>query len=450
MKIRRRASKKHEVAATDRWLVHGRICFRITGVVLAANFGYTFVRIDKSFSEASWLEHELGRQLEGIWGTRAQNGSHWKAAGSIEPLHLPKEQDISDTSMTKILPVLTVYGTADDNPDNEQLPHPHAGARFADGKLGLVVNPDPQRMDLNGKRPLDCPKGPFPGIEEDGGYDALQKIRSGLTQSKQFIQEESSKGRKVPRILCMVYAHAGSHDRVRAIANTWGKDCDGFFAASTKTDHTIGAINLLHKGDEHYENMWQKVRSIWAYAYDYYKDDYDYFHICGDDAFVIPDNLRAYAMPEEVKRLEEGYVDAFSKSIPSAPGAAKIRPRYLVFGAPHFWSGKGVFPDGGPGYTFNRAALNLFVEDGLPKILPDLRDPREDVFVGGYFREKGHFVVDTRDSEGGARYIDTDLDHQSKPRWMVASSGVVCHQLDWSRNSILSGLISWVAFHHRQ
>lgn len=367
--------------------------------------------------------------LDSSWTDYVSSDLYWDNLHFVEPIYkrlniqllqLLKEQNLFDAFTTsKVSPVLTgtkpLYGIADDKPDNEQLSHPHAGARFADGKLGLVVNPDPARMHLNGKLPLACPEGPFPGIEESGGYDALQKIRNGLIQSKQFIQEESSKGRKVPRILCMVYTHAGAHDRVRAISNTWGKDCDGFFAASTRTDHTIGAINLLHKGDEHYENMWQKARSIWAYAYDYYKDDYDYFHVCGDDAFVIPDNLRAYAMSKEAKRLEEGYIDDFTKILPNAVVVAKLRPRYLVFGAPHYRSGKQMlFPDGGPGYTFNKAALELFAEDALPTVIPDLRDPREDVFVGGYFQSKGHLVVDTRDSEGGARYIDTDLDHQSK------------------------------------
>ena len=60
------------------------------------------------------------------------------------------------------------------------------------------------------------------------------------------------------------------------------------------TDLSVGAINLLHKGPEAYANMWRKVRSMWAYAYDHYLEDYDYFHISGDDSFVVVDNMKAF------------------------------------------------------------------------------------------------------------------------------------------------------------
>ena len=64
----------------------------------------------------------------------------------------------------------------------------------------------------------------------------------------------------------MAYTHSGAHSRIEApiVVNTWGKDRDGFFAASNATGLSIGAINLTHKGPEAYGNMWQKVRSMWA------------------------------------------------------------------------------------------------------------------------------------------------------------------------------------------
>ena len=49
----------------------------------------------------------------------------------------------------------------------------------------------------------------------------------------------------------------------------------------------------MHEGPESYFNMWQKIRSMWAYAYDNYRNDYDFFHIGGDDMYVVVDNLRA-------------------------------------------------------------------------------------------------------------------------------------------------------------
>lgn len=40
--------------------------------------------------------------------------------------------------------------------------------------------------------------------------------------------------------------------------------------------------------------MWQKVRSIWKYVGAHYLNDFDWFFICGDDIFVLPNNLRTY------------------------------------------------------------------------------------------------------------------------------------------------------------
>jgi hypothetical protein len=78
-----------------------------------------------------------------------------------------------------------------------------------------------------------------------------------------------------PRVLCMVYTHSNRHAQMRAIAETWGPHCDGFMAASNHTDPTLGTVHLLHEGPELYQNMWLKVRAMWEYAYQHYRDDYD-------------------------------------------------------------------------------------------------------------------------------------------------------------------------------
>ena len=69
---------------------------------------------------------------------------------------------------------------------------------------------------------------------------------------------------------------------------------------SDKTDVSIGAVNILHEGPEEYNNIWQKVRSMWSYIYDHYYDKYDWFHIGGDDLYLIPENLRLYLESEEI------------------------------------------------------------------------------------------------------------------------------------------------------
>ena len=81
-----------------------------------------------------------------------------------------------------------------------------------------------------------------------------------------------AKQRSSPRshILCMIYTvhiENNPHANVRAQADkTWGRQCDGFIAASNLTDHSVGAmmIDLAHNGEEEYANMWQKTRTFHA------------------------------------------------------------------------------------------------------------------------------------------------------------------------------------------
>jgi glycoprotein-N-acetylgalactosamine 3-beta-galactosyltransferase len=259
---------------------------------------------------------------------------------------------------------------------------------------------------------LSCPDPTGPqSLEGEGGRQVLEKVRNGLLKSQAFLkdknrQQQQQKRLLQPRVLCMVYTHEGSHDHVRAIYNTWGRRCDGFWAASNVTDESIGAIHLPHQGPESYTNMWQKVRSMWAYAYDHYLDQFDYFHICGDDVYMVLDNLQAYVASEELQRLQDdGHLDIFATHhYASAHKWASVQPRPLLLGVPIFYRKSGTYPLGGPGYTLNQRALQLFMEEGFSIFLPNQTDPREDVFMGSFFAEKGIWTSDTRDKTGAWRY----------------------------------------------
>ena len=41
------------------------------------------------------------------------------------------------------------------------------------------------------------------------------------------------------------------------------QQCTGFVAFSTVTDESIPSFHIEHEGEEAYDNMWQKSRSIW-------------------------------------------------------------------------------------------------------------------------------------------------------------------------------------------
>ncbi|KAL7548096.1 hypothetical protein ACHAWF_011383 [Thalassiosira exigua] len=302
-----------------------------------------------------------------------------------------------------------------------------------------------------------CPggHGENPGVEGEDGHKVLLKVRGGIAASMNFIRNsindnpgdaevsanhrgKGSNGNSIHRlkrnrskILCLVYtAHMPSkdeHGNLRAQAQTWGRRCDGFIAASNHTDHSIGAIDLPHLGPEEYGNMWQKVRTMWAYAYHHYLDDFDWFNIVGDDVYVVVDNLRAYVDGPEVQHLEEGGVDrifevqdSISRPVPKDPenmrngsmqenrnkSTDQMRPRPLMLGIPmpHF-KGAVWFPAGGSGYTLNQAALKLFGKTILTRFQASTKDSREDVFMGSAFDEEGVYVSDTRDRRNASRYL---------------------------------------------
>ena len=290
------------------------------------------------------------------------------------------------------------------NPDdhdvsNDLLQHPHAGARFPNGTRGLVINPSPEILtNIMPTRDTQCQIDDKTEEAQTITYNVARMVRTGV--------KKVNNSNKSPRILCMVYTHSGSHSRVQAIVNTWGSKCDGFFVASNMTDLSIGAINLLHKGPEVYTNMWQKVRSMWSYAHDHYLEDYDYFHISGDDSFVVMDNMKAFLNGDQINRLLNGHLDTFSKRYQAAKRWEMERPRPLVLGTPLLFKNS-VFPQGGGGYTLNREAVRLMVEEGGPldTNLNDSVDSREDVFIAVMMAAFGTYVSDTRDKTGAFRYI---------------------------------------------
>ena len=305
--------------------------------------------------------------------------------------------------------------------ETSNLPHPHAGARFPNGTLGLVIDPSTKLL-IKQKMPHREKSCKVDDAIDKVAFEVFKRIRTGVIKSKTEIEKKNDlrkstasasttrTGTRTPRILCMVYTHSGAHSRVQAIVNSWGKECDGFFAASNATDLSIGAINLLHRGPEAYGNMWQKIRSMWAYAHDNFLHDYDYFHIAGDDAYVVVDNMKAYLQGEQIKRLLNGYIDNISRvSYEQAKrweNLEKDQQRPLLLGVP-LKIRNSLFPQGGGGYTLNREAVRLIGVEGGPldTILADSEDPREDVFISSLLSEIGTFVSDTRDDTGAFRYI---------------------------------------------
>jgi len=220
-------------------------------------------------------------------------------------------------------------------------------------------------------------------FERDAGFQLLQKIR---------IDNATVASSKPPlRLFCGMYTYSHNRDNARAAALTWGHKCDGFLAFSTETIPSLGQLNLTHRGEESYMNMWQKTRSIWAYIHAHYLKDYDFFHLGGDDLFVVVENLRRFL------------VSVNEKAEPGEP---------LFLGQ---WTPKGNPPTpqiaGGPGYTLNKAALEKFVADALPNCEVETHAPNEDKLISLCMEKIGIHPGDTRDQETGEQqYHNLDPD----------------------------------------
>ncbi len=192
---------------------------------------------------------------------------------------------------------------------------------------------------------------------------------------------------------------------------------------------------MLHQGEAVYKNMWQKVRSTLAYIYDNYLEDYGYFHICGDDTYVVVENLRSYLNGPQVLALLNGQTDIISEKNSqqnnnltwsnfhdSNATIVKFLAQWkklnrdmsvpLLLGYP-FDRGLGgkrkyhVYPAGAPGYTLNKASLKFLVEFIYfinDYNLMQATDPREDVFIGGMLYKYGIHCADTRDEQFAWRY----------------------------------------------
>lgn len=270
--------------------------------------------------------------------------------------------------------------------------HPHMGARDEKGNFGYVHDETALR-----KNP---PELEFPGLQAACGLrDNTYKMLTEQVSVDFAANEDADKRRpKRDKIFCLVYTIEKFHDRIPYIRETWGPKCDGFMVGSTKTDVALGTVEIPHEGEEAYENIWQKVRSMWSYIYDNYYDKYDWFHIGGDDIYLIVENFRLYLESEEIQTAQNGGI--------YLPDGNETMQTPLFLGRRFAYQGdmNDIFISGGSGYTMNKAALKLLVTEGLENYFPHAHTFSEDTMSARIFRKYDVFPYDTKDENGGERY----------------------------------------------
>ena len=344
-------------------------------------------------------------------------------------------------------------------------PHPHAGARDAEGNCayvadvtlvrrwmidrfrhrGATATSTGESQDSIGQRslrqflPFDDENemkaicGTFPGEGSEGtaGFQLLTEhirvenseiedlIQSDLELHQQEKNSQESiigtffyrahtlsasrkfKPRKNSKILCVVYTYKGKNEFLQGIIETWGWRCDGFFAASTET--------LTSANETHFDTGVGAV---------------DLPHLGGESyntmwqktrsiVGYLYDNYRdeydyflncgddTYAIVDNL-RIYLRSVESRYIQQNSVNGTAVIPP--LLLGH-HVVRGREWYVGGGPGYVFNRAALSLFVEFNLKTCLADQLKSAEDRFISRCMRDAGVILADTADIEGRQRFV---------------------------------------------
>ena len=108
---------------------------------------------------------------------------------------------------------------------------------------------------------------------------------------------------------------------------------------------------------------------------------YDYFHIGGDDLYLIVENLRLYLESEEIRLASNG-----GHVLPDGTETTQT-PLFLGRRFAEGGNRDRMFNSGGSGYTMNKAALKTLVVDGFPKYFPHMHTFSEDVMVATTFRK---------------------------------------------------------------
>lgn len=228
-----------------------------------------------------------------------------------------------------------------------------------------------------------CAK-PGRGVEGERGILRLNQIRDHI--ESRAIRESSRL-----KLFCAIYTYSGNVNMTNAVGETWGRRCDGTLFASDVSSEDTGHFQIptFSRYGYGYKGMIQRTRAILAYLYDYFLNDYDFFHISGDDVYMIVENMKEFLESNEAQSWE------------SAPG------QYLFAG---FWAHWGkmnngyFYLGGGSGYTISRRGLKAFVEGPLQTCNPCQEGSAEDVWFSDCARLVSNDFIYTGDNDGGQRY----------------------------------------------
>jgi hypothetical protein len=259
------------------------------------------------------------------------------------------------------------------------------------------------KVVLDGPNPLPLPSSenrptsPEPTIDKKSNNSSS----TPYVPPEYIITAPEPDGVSKGKILCGIYSYDKMDYRIQGVSETWGWRCDGFLPVSTVTidDPAIrgyGSVDVPHYGPEGYGNMWQKTRSILAYMYDNYFDDYEYFYLAGDDTHLIVENLRRYL-----------YTVEQTHDVATEP---------LYMGMPYTYHI--LYNSGGAGYVLNRVALKRLVLGAFPTCRARDQVSAEDRLVGYCLKSRHIDPLHTVDAQGRQRFLGLHPDNIGRNKGM--------------------------------
>ncbi|KAG7362007.1 hypothetical protein IV203_025673 [Nitzschia inconspicua] len=321
--------------------------------------------------------------------------------GASAPGHNRKISSISVTDYDQLKNVIVSHAKpinieyVDVSDGNKE--HPHLGATDENGRIGYIHDETALRKNPPSLKIDDSQMNKFCKSRDEHFQMMHNRIVVDTDYDRRTMEESGI--HKRDKLFCLVYTFDSAHPMIPYILETWGPKCDGFVVGSNKTDPSLGTVNILHEGPEEYNNIWQKVRSMWCYIYDNYYEKYDWFHIGGDDLFLLIENLRLYLESEEIKSAANGGI--------YLPDGTETTQTPLLLGRRFALKGdlNDIFVSGGSEYTMNKAALKLLVTEGLDNYFPHAHTFSEDTMVSKILQKLDVLPYDTKDEDGGERYM---------------------------------------------
>lgn len=343
------------------------------------------------------------------------------------------------SSETKLPSLPPPRKNGDPNLTQAEVRHPHKGAMDEFDHFGYVHEPTILRYSPHAwpfvvteedEDQLCAPLGEGPEGYGDLGRQIFgERIRVVAPPTS---QNDTSGGAVAGNItvFCAIYTHPGRDNQTNAIRETWGRRCDGFLAASTETVHEAATVKIIHQEPHQgrYKGIWQRVRSILGYYYDNFLDEYDFILLCGDDTYVIMENLKSLLTSPEFVTHAGGptYPQPVSAGI-------WVHPHWLKEYTDDFY-----FLGGGAGYILSRSAVRALVETVFPVCHNTKVGAEEDLLIADclerYLNVTGY---DTRDDEERHRFFDLDVGRRADVKeWGNEDRGFstyVRQQNEWLR-----------------